>query len=252
MRNMPGDFIWYELMTSDMAGATAFYESVIGWTVGASTQAAMDYRMIEASDGAVAGMMQIDAEMAAHGARPAWLPYIGVADVDATADAILAAGGRLFVPPRDIPGIGRFAMAGDPHGAAFYVMRGFPDQRSDAFAPGKAGHGCWQELSTPDQPAAHQFYAALFGWRQTETMALPDGGYCFLDAGEQRIGATMRREGQASWLTYFEVPSIARSIAAIEAGGGTVTSGPHEVPGGSIVITGIDPQGARFGLAGGR
>ncbi len=26
-----GDFIWYELMTPDPAGAKAFYDAVVGW-----------------------------------------------------------------------------------------------------------------------------------------------------------------------------------------------------------------------------
>jgi predicted enzyme related to lactoylglutathione lyase len=32
-------------------------------------------------------------------------------------------GGKLWVEPRDIPGIGRFAVAADPQGASFAVFR---------------------------------------------------------------------------------------------------------------------------------
>ena len=37
-----------------------------------------------------------------------------------------------------------------------------------------------------------------------------------------------------------------------QLGGGTVTNGPHQVPGGDWVIYATDPQGARFGLVGSR
>ncbi len=33
MANTHGDFIWYELMTSDAAGARDFYAAVIGWDI---------------------------------------------------------------------------------------------------------------------------------------------------------------------------------------------------------------------------
>jgi predicted enzyme related to lactoylglutathione lyase len=32
MPNKHGDFIWYELMTSDPDGAAAFYGPLLGWT----------------------------------------------------------------------------------------------------------------------------------------------------------------------------------------------------------------------------
>ena len=32
--NPQGDFIWYELMTPDPAGAKAFYDAVVGWNIG--------------------------------------------------------------------------------------------------------------------------------------------------------------------------------------------------------------------------
>lgn len=255
MTNTQGDFIWYELMTTDMDGARAFYEPVVGWSMGAdSGQPGMDYRMISDADGMAGGMMGINADMQAQGARPMWIGYIGVQDVDAMAERIKQAGGHIFVPPRDIPGIGRFAMAADPQGAPFYIMRGFSDGTSTVFAEGTPGRCGWNELTTPDQEKAHDFYTGLFGWQQDGAMPMGRGlGYCFLFQGDTRIGATAPRaeEGPAFWRFFFRVPSIPAAIAAIEAHGGTVTSGPHEVPGGDTVIMAKDPQGAEFALVGG-
>ncbi len=251
-QNKPGEFIWFELMTSDLDAASRFYEAVVGWEIAPSQHPQMDYRHVSAAGSGIAGMMQIDADMAAHGARPMWVPYIGVADVDASAVAITEKGGHLYVPPRDIPGVGRFAMAADPQGGAFYVMRGFPDQRSEAFSSELAGHCCWADLRTSDPEAGLAFYGGLFGWTKGGTIPIgPGAEYWFLNAGDLQFGGTFRVDGPARWQLYFRVPSIAAASETIRANGGAVTSDPHQVPTGEIVITATDPAGASFGLAGG-
>ncbi len=254
MSNKQGEFIWYELMTSDLEAARTFYQSVVGWQVGAqSGMPGMDYRMIDAGDGQVGGMMQLDEEMQAAGGKPLWIGYIGVDDVDATAAAIIAAGGQIFVPPTDIPGVGRFAMAADPQGAPFYVMRGAVEGGvSTAFSSERVGHFAWNELSTPDPLAALAFYGELFGWTNPNSMPMGElGEYRFLNVGDLGIGAVEpSKQARATWLHYVHVPSIAQAVKAVEEGGGAILTGPHEVPGGSSIITGTDQQGARFALAG--
>jgi len=252
MRNKQGEFIWYELMTPDIAGARAFYEPVVGWTIGEeSASPGSDYRMIAAVDGMVGGMLAIDKAMADAGTRPVWVGYIGVDDVDATAAAIGAAGGTVHMGPVDIPA-GRLAMATDPQGALFYVMRGSVDAVSTAFAVETDGHCEWNELSIPDQKGAHAFYEGLFGWTNPESMPMgPMGDYRFLYAGDLRIGATVEQKDRpAYWLHYFHVHSINDAVDAAKAHGGTIQMGPHEVPGGGNIIIGTDPQGAQFALVG--
>jgi predicted enzyme related to lactoylglutathione lyase len=58
--------------------------------------------------------------------------------------------------------------------------------------------------------------------------------------------------GPPHWNQYFRVHDVDRAKAAIEAGGGKVVHGPHEIPGGDFAMNCIDPQGASFGLVGGR
>ena len=50
------------------------------------------------------------------------------------------------------------------------------------------------------------------------------------------------------WLFYFHVDAIDSAIDRITAHGGTVTQGPHEVPGGMWIVNATDPQGAAFAL----
>ena len=250
MANRHGFPVWYELMTPDADGATSFYESVVGWSIGSAPAAGPDYRMIEADDGPVGGMLPIDEAMKAAGVQPRWLPYVGVDDTDATVEKAKSLGGTVFVPPTDIPGTGRFALLADPQGAPFYVMRGTTDGESTSFAPGRPGHFAWNELSTTDGKAAVDFYGALFGWENRETMDMgPMGSYHFLDWGETRIGALVEmKDRSATWRCYAVVRDIAASIEAVKAGGGKVMMGPHVVPTGDTIVIGADPQGAEFSL----
>jgi hypothetical protein len=58
--------------------------------------------------------------------------------------------------------------------------------------------------------------------------------------------------GPPHWNQYFRVADIDVAKAAVEAGGGVVAFGPHEIPGGDYALNGVDPQGAHFGLVGAR
>ena len=88
MSNSVGSFIWYELMTSDADAAAKFYGSVIGWSIGNRSDSGpggMDYRMIGRSDGGFeGGVLALTSDMVSHGARPTWLGYLNVSDVDAS------------------------------------------------------------------------------------------------------------------------------------------------------------------------
>jgi uncharacterized protein len=141
MTNPHGSFIWYELMTPDVDAAKAFYDSVVGWSIAATSDFPNGYRMIERRDGKFAGgILPLTDEMQSHGAHPAWLGYIGVSDVDALATAVEGDGGKVLMPPFDIPGTGRVALLADPQGAPFYVMRGASDEDSDVFSTDQPQH----------------------------------------------------------------------------------------------------------------
>ena len=257
--NPTGDFIWYELMTPDPDGAKAFYDAVVGWDIEPQPTGEMDYRMIRRSDGGNAGgVLRITPDMASHGARPIWLGYINVADVDECAGSIEAAGGKTLMT-HDIPNVGRIAMVTDPQGAPFYVMKPIPpandpNGRSDVFSPDAQQRCGWNELQTSDVDASRRFYRDQFGWGSDEYMDMGEMGlYRFWDAHGERFGALFNASnGQPPhWRYYFRVPSIGAAKTAAEANGGQIYMGPHQVPTGDWIIIGSDPQGAEFALVGG-
>lgn len=254
------NFIWYELMTGDPAGAARFYGAVVGWRItdsGEQTAGGVDYRMIGRSDGGNAGgVLALNAEMIAGGARPVWLGYLHVADVDKAVDAITADGGAVQMPAMDIP-VGRIAMVTDPQGAPFYIMDPIPPEgggESDVFSVTEAQHVRWNELATSDPDAAIAFYKKHFGWGQEGEMPMGElGAYRFIQRGDVGLGAVMPlMEGYPvpAWNFYIGVDDIDRARDAVAANGGTITSEPMEIPGGEYAMNAIDPQGAPVGFVG--
>ena len=272
MTNHHGDFIWYELMTTDAEAARDFYQGVVGWDIEAKASGPMDYRMISSSEGPVAGLMPITPDMANGGARPAWLGYVAVDDVDAMAASVTEGGGAVHMPPHDLEGVGRFAFVADPQGAMVYIMKpvppaGDPDATSNSFSYDKPriGHCAWNELATSDPAGALHFYGQRFGWVKDGEMDMgPMGTYQFLRhtgrsdgsvPGQGMLGAVMPKPPQmpvSAWTYYFRVADIDAAVAQIESRGGKVIHGPVEIPGGDFSLNGIDPQAAFFGLVGSR
>ena len=124
-----GTFCWVELLTHDAANAERFYTQLFGWTVSKMAMPNFEYTIFwapgavpEKKEGWAGGMMQIGPEW---GPIPSnWLVYINVADIDAAAAMVPTLGGRILVPPADIPGVGRFSIAQDPTGGVFALFIG--------------------------------------------------------------------------------------------------------------------------------
>ena len=256
MVNPHGSFIWYELMTTDPDGAKRFYEDVVGWTVGDPAPGGdVEYRMLGASDGFAGGMLTLTKEMCDGGARPMWLGYLGVDDVDDAVEKAVAAGASVQMPAFDAPGVGRIAMIADPQGVPIYLMRGASEQDSNAYQRHGIGHVAWNELMTGDRLAALDFYREQFGYVQDGAMDMgPEmGEYSFISHGGQIVGAVMKASPEAptAWQYYVRVPDVDAAAGKVAAGGGQVLFGPMDVPGGERVLIGVDPQGASFGLVSG-
>lgn len=136
-------FVWYELMTNDGAAAAKFYSDVVGWKAEKSPMPNMDYTMFRVGADQVAGAFTLSKEAIASGTPAGWVGYVGVANVDKSAAEVKAAGGTIHRGPDDIPGVGRFAMAADPQGAAFAL---FGSAQAEEVSPAdvtKPGHVGW-------------------------------------------------------------------------------------------------------------
>ncbi len=245
-------FVWYELMTTDMDAAKTFYSKVVGWKTHDSGMPGMQYELFGIDGKDVGGMMS----MPGPGMKPGWMAHIYTEDVDAGVKAVTERGGSILRPPTDIPNVGRFAVASDPQGAAFLLFQPGGTGMPPMLPPDAVGNIGWHELGTTDWEQAWDFYSGLYGW--TKHMAVdmgPMGTYqTFMTTATQGGGMMnlppfLTDAGhKPGWLYYITVDSIQAAKQRVLDGGGKITHGPAEVPGGSWILQGVDPQGAAFAL----
>ena len=254
MSSLHGTFIWYDLMTTDTKAAEAFYTGVLGWRAQDSGMPGGSYTLFFLGETRVGGLMTIPADACAAGARPIWSGYVAVDDVDACAAKVKQAGGAIHHAPEDIPGIGRFAVVTDPHGASFTLFKGASAEPPQAPTPGTPGHVGWRELHAGNLDAAFAFYSGLFGWTKAEAIDMgPMGIYQLFAIGGVPSGGMMTKAKELPvpfWLYYFNVEDIAAAVTRVNDHGGKVLFGPQQVPGGSWIVQGLDPQGAMFAIVG--
>jgi predicted enzyme related to lactoylglutathione lyase len=245
-----GKFSWYEIITNDPKASGKFYRDVVGWSSEVMPNGGgPPYTIFKVGDVGIAGMLHLEG-------HNAWVGYIEVGDVDAHVGKIAAAGGKLWKPATDVPGMLRFAVMSDPQDAAIVIytpISGVPaPKRPEPPAQGTIG---WHELYTSDLEAGFKFYKEHFGWTKVSDMDMgPMGVYRIFDEGDHKEmgdGGMMTRPPHipvSHWNFYFHVDSIGAAIKRVNEGGGKISNGPMQVPGGAWIINGQDPQGAMFSL----
>ena len=116
MCSQPGRFSWNELVTTDVEAATTFYTGLFGWT---TTPFSPEYTLFQQEGQGVGGLMKSPQP----GMPAQWVAYVTVENVDATAAKAAETGGKVMLPPTDIPTIGRIAVLIDPQGAPIGVFK---------------------------------------------------------------------------------------------------------------------------------
>jgi predicted enzyme related to lactoylglutathione lyase len=247
-----GRFVWFDLVTPDPKATLEFYPAVIGWGT-TNWDGTTPYTMWTANGSSIGGVMELPSTSGPSGVQgPHWLAYISSPDLDETVRLADSLGAKVIMPPSNVPGVGRFAVLTDPQGARFAVFT------PESEAPGHEGDAqpgefSWHELATHDYPAALRFYERLFGWEKSTAMDMGGGEtYQMFNRNGLMLGGMFNRTpdmpGRPSWLHYIRVEDLDRALAAVTQHGGTIVSGPMDVPGGSTVAQCIDPQGASFAL----
>jgi len=257
MAGLHGRFVWYELTTTDLGAARAFYAAVMGWGARDASVPGMPYTLLTAAEEPIAGAMALPPQARNMGAEPRWLGYVAVDSVDRAAERLKRLGGTVYVPPTDVPDVSRFSIVADPQGAMLALIKW---QRDDRGVPGAAPHTAgrvgWHELLAADWRQAFGFYGELFGWQKVQIDAAVTGDYhqTFACAGETIGGMANKPPAvpQPFWLYYFNTDDIDAAAQRVSAGGGQVLEGPAQTPEGGLLARCADPQGAMFALIGRR
>lgn len=247
-----GKFVWYDLNTTDIQAAIAFYTETIGWTTQewqGPKEGMPPYTMFAVAGQPIGGVMKLPEEAKEMGAPPHWLAHISTPNVDQTAEQAKGLGGKVLAGPMDIPTVGRFAVLQDPFGAVFAAFT--PEGDMEVDHQRKQGGIGWNELMTSDIDGALAFYQKLFGWEKTDSMQTDEFRYEMYGHGDNTyggIGPMPPGVPMSFWLYYANVDDIDSALHRITSKGGNVVNGPMEVPGGGKIAQFADPQGAMFAV----
>ncbi len=123
--NEASALVWNELNTRDTEAARAFYSAVFGWGFeDMEIDDGSTYTALKVGEDTVGGMLdmtgRVPDEVPAH-----WLAYFAVDDADASMEKAKDLGGSVAFGPADIVA-GRIAVASDPFGAVFAVIKPKP------------------------------------------------------------------------------------------------------------------------------
>ena len=156
-----GRFVWRDLMTRDVAGASRFYGELFGWRFENTKRGERPYVVARSGATPVAGLVDVSAIA---GAGPQWLSFMAVADVDKALVLARADGGTVLVEPRDLP-LARAAVITDPDGAPLglaQLRHAVPDPEQPT-----ARQFFWQEYLARDAARGLAFYKRLAGYDST-------------------------------------------------------------------------------------
>lgn len=252
---MNGQFVWYDLMTSDSDAAKKFYRSLFGWRTRPWEHSTADnpYTMWTLRGTTLGGVMPISDEQRRQGVPPHWLSSVQVRNVDDSARQAQSLGARVVYGPTGIPDTGRYAILQDPQGAMIAIFQPQAEMAGFDGTP-SLGRVSWNELMTTDFRMAFDFYRQMFGWEKTGEFDM-GGGQMYLMCGMKgrSFGGMFNRPPEMQnvppfWLPYVNVKNVKQSAAAASRAGARLVNGPMEVPGGDWIAVFGDPQGAAFAI----
>ena len=232
----PGTPSWIDLQTSDQAGAKAFYSALFGWEyddqpVGQDEAGNEAFYSMATKNGKHVAAI---APLPMPGVPPHWNVYVTVADVDATAAQVPAAGGTVMMPPFDVMDAGR--MCGGRR----------PDRRDVVHLAGEEPHRCESRerarhvvVGRADDARRSRgdrvlLEALRLGGRAVD---IPGMEYTELKLGDRGIGGAMKppMEGMPPvWGVYFAVDDADKTAEIAKANGGTVMQEPMDIPPGRM------------------
>ncbi|MFA5883480.1 MAG: VOC family protein [Acidimicrobiia bacterium] len=242
----PGTPSWVDIGT-DLDGAIPFSTGLFGWAAESAGEEAGGYGIFMKDGKSIAGYGPQQ-----NPGPPVWSSSVTVADLEAAAAAVTAAGGTVLVPPMDVMTAGRMAVCIDPQGGFFSLWEARDHIGSEIV--NEPGAFCWSEIQSRDIEGSKAFYGTVFGWEAvTHEIGPPMGSYTEFSLGGETIAGGMPMppmvpaEVPTYWLVYFAVEDCEESVARATELGATVLVPPMDVQAGRFSVL-MDPQGGTFAI----
>jgi len=119
---MANPFVHIELHTPDQQKAKDFYGKLFDWKLEDSQMPNFGtYTMIGVGDGTGGGIMKAD-----KGEPPAWIPYVGVSDIESSTKKAKQLGAKVLVDVIPVADMGRMSLIVDPTGATLGLWQSNP------------------------------------------------------------------------------------------------------------------------------
>jgi predicted enzyme related to lactoylglutathione lyase len=115
----PGEILWADLFVAKPDAAAEFYHGLVGWNAEEKdSRGAAEHLVVNAGGFSRAGITMLPP-----GAQqPGWLPYVQVANIQATLKRVKSAGGKIMTPPSREILDGRLAVIADPQGGVIGIV----------------------------------------------------------------------------------------------------------------------------------
>jgi predicted enzyme related to lactoylglutathione lyase len=243
---LAGKFVWADLVTDDALAAQKFYTALFGWKF----YDYGGYLIGRNDDRPMCGMFQRPRPADAN-AKPRWLGYISVPNVERAKAVVTKAGGRVLAPPQKMPKRGEQAVFADAEGALFGVIKSSIGDPEDFLAD--PGDWIWVQLLSRDGQKAAEFYQQVAGYEiVANSVSNKLSDYVLTSKGYARATVrTIRSDDEKLrplWLLFVRVKNVGESVALTKQLGGKVWIEPKaELFDGKVAVI-ADPTGAAIGL----
>ena len=246
-----GKWVWFELTTSDVDAAKAFYGELLGWKVEARDMNGMTMNAIKNGDKEIGLIQALPADAKKNKMSPLWMGYISVPDVDAAVTAATGAGAKVTMPAMDMAPVGRFATLTDPSGAMFGVVKTLESDEADHVPA--IGEFVWMEHQGKDAKKvaeAAAFYAKVAGYEIGSMKAGKVDYTLGKAAGVDRMG--FAKAAKSAWAgkfaPYVMVADVDATVKLATKLKAKVVAKASDMPNVGRIAMLADPQGALFAV----
>ncbi|HVA23969.1 MAG TPA: VOC family protein [Chloroflexota bacterium] len=111
--------VHFEIMGKDAIKLHKFYAELFNWKIGEATPDMGFYGLIDAESSGLAGGIGQEPD-----GKTKVTVYVQVPDLQATLDQAVAKGGKVVMPPMEIPGVVTMAQFADPDGNVIGLIKG--------------------------------------------------------------------------------------------------------------------------------
>jgi hypothetical protein len=244
---LPGKFVWHDLVTPDPDGARKFYGAMFGWEFKDAGDKAKHYTVVSLSGRPIGGILDSRGGKAEK-ARSQWVGSISVRDVQAAVSTVKAGGGKVLWGPKTLGPRGPVALVADAEQAPFVLMRAPGGDPADA-SPA-VSDWLWNEMWTHQPDSAASFYGRLADYKVAASDNLNRKYYVLGASGQPRAGVAelKAKDVRPTWLAYVRVADLAAAVSHAETLGAKVLIAPSpDIRNGTVALI-QDPTGALIAL----